>query len=90
MDLVLAKRRGFIKIALQTGTSLIPVIGFGENDLYSLAKGKYVDKLHSLSNALFRCRFPFIYGSFAALVPFKRQLVTVGNKVLIKLVNPLS
>lgn len=30
----LAKRRGFVRIALETGASLVPAISFGENDIY--------------------------------------------------------
>lgn len=33
---VVAKRRGFIRIALKTGASLVPAISFGENDLYDI------------------------------------------------------
>lgn len=30
------KRKGFIKLALQTGVSIVPVFSFGENDCYDL------------------------------------------------------
>ena len=33
-DLVVNRRKGFFRIALQTGASIIPVYCFGENDLY--------------------------------------------------------
>lgn len=31
---VISKRRGFVRIALENGSSLVPVISFGENDVY--------------------------------------------------------
>ena len=34
-DLVLDRRKGFIRIAVQTGASLVPVLNFGENELYN-------------------------------------------------------
>ncbi|KAL3145161.1 hypothetical protein ABBQ38_001761 [Trebouxia sp. C0009 RCD-2024] len=39
MDLVLRRRTGFVRVALQTGASLVPVIQFGENELYSTIRG---------------------------------------------------
>ncbi|EPY36977.1 2-acylglycerol O-acyltransferase 2 [Angomonas deanei] len=36
-DIVLQKRKGFIKIALQEGASLVPVYGFGENNAYNIS-----------------------------------------------------
>jgi hypothetical protein len=34
-DLVLKKRKGFVRIALQTGANLVPVISFGETDIWT-------------------------------------------------------
>jgi hypothetical protein len=35
---VLNKRKGFVRIALQTGAKLVPVIGFGENELFDVER----------------------------------------------------
>lgn len=40
MDLVLRRRTGFVRVALQTGASLVPVINFGENELYNTVRGR--------------------------------------------------
>ncbi|KAI9674266.1 MAG: diacylglycerol O-acyltransferase 1 [Trizodia sp. TS-e1964] len=34
LRLVLAQRKGFIKLAIRTGADLVPVLAFGENELY--------------------------------------------------------
>lgn len=34
IKLVLKRRKGFIKLAIRNGADLVPVLGFGENDLY--------------------------------------------------------
>lgn len=39
-DLVLRRRRGFVKIALRTGASLVPVYAFGENSTFRCAMGQ--------------------------------------------------
>ena len=43
--IILKDRRGFIKVALQTGTDLVPVFSFGENELWDA-------KIHDLSSKL--------------------------------------
>lgn len=37
---VIAKRRGFARIALKTGSSIVTVISFGETNIYELVKHK--------------------------------------------------
>ena len=37
-DLVLQRRKGFVRIALQTGASLVPVLNFGENELFNTVR----------------------------------------------------
>ena len=32
--LTLAKRKGFVRLALKTGATLVPVFAFGENDIF--------------------------------------------------------
>jgi hypothetical protein len=36
IDLVLEKRRGFVREAIRANARLVPVIGFGESDLYQV------------------------------------------------------
>ena len=36
--LILNKRKGFIKVALETGAQLVPLYSFGENEVFRQAK----------------------------------------------------
>jgi len=44
IKLCLAKRKGFIKLALLHGTSLVPTFSFGETLIYNSVPGSFVDK----------------------------------------------
>ena len=41
IKLVLKRRRGFIKMALENGVDLVPSFSFGETDIYQQFKGTY-------------------------------------------------
>uniref|UniRef100_A0A8C5QKH2 Acyltransferase n=1 Tax=Leptobrachium leishanense TaxID=445787 RepID=A0A8C5QKH2_9ANUR len=85
LTLQLLKRTGFIKLALTHGTHLVPVISFGENDLYyqvSNPKGSRLrtfqeglQKIIGLALPLFHGRGVFQY-SFG-LLPHRRPVYTV-------------
>lgn len=86
-DLTLADRKGFVKMALRTGASLVPVFSFGENDLFdqvSNAKGSWLRAAQLRLQAklgfavpLFHGRGIFSYDSGTGLLPFRQPIVSV-------------
>ena len=91
-DLVLKKRKGFVKIALQTGTNLVPTFSFGENDVYinmvrdnpSTRKFmKTVQRVLGFAVPLIQGRGIFNYSW--GLLPHRRPITTVvGHPIRIK------
>lgn len=35
IDIIVKRRQGFVRLAAETGASIVPVISFGENDLFT-------------------------------------------------------
>jgi 2-acylglycerol O-acyltransferase 2 len=92
MRLVLGRRYGFIKMALRTGADLVPVLAFGENDLYdqfSVEAHPHIQKLQLLVKKfmgftvpLFHARGVFNYD--VGLLPYRRPLnVVVGRPIMV-------
>ncbi|KAI8899397.1 diacylglycerol acyltransferase [Globomyces pollinis-pini] len=80
LDLVLLQRKGFIKIAITTGSSVVPVLGFGENELYDQLKHPFFDWMHYLARiGKFAC--PLFIGNYGIL-PHRYPLITVVGKPL--------
>lgn len=82
---ILKKRKGFVKIAIKTGAPLVPVITFGEVDLFDQSNNDpgtkirayqdFVKKWTGVAPAFFYGR-GFSENSFGFL-PYRRPLTTV-------------
>ena len=93
MRLVLARRKGFIKLALRTGADLVPVLAFGENDLYdqfTADSHPYIHKLQLMVKKLLGFTIPLFHarGVFnydVGLMPYRRPLnIVVGRPVRVE------
>lgn len=84
--LTLARRKGFFRLALQHGVDLVPVFGFGENDLFEVCSPSSIlrvlqlkmYKILSFSMPIFYGRGVFTYNM--GMLPFRRPLTAVVGK----------
>nr|XP_056714512.1 2-acylglycerol O-acyltransferase 2 [Euleptes europaea] len=86
--LLLANRKGFVRLAIEHGAPLVPVFSFGENELFDQVenpKGSWLrwtqerlQKIMKISLPLFHARGVFQY-SFG-LLPYRRPIYTVVGK----------
>jgi hypothetical protein len=88
MRLTLKSRKGFVKIALMNGASLVPCIGFGENDLYSQKprdEKSFVYKFQSKVKQILKFTVPIINGRGVfqysiGILPHRKPNFTVVGK----------
>lgn len=90
LRLVLKRRKGFVKMAIRTGADLVPVLSFGENDLFDQLEPDEHPKIHrfqllvkkflGFTIPLFHARGIFNYD--VGLMPYRRPLnIVVGRPV---------
>lgn len=95
--ITLRRRTGFFRIAISTGSMLVPSFGFGENDLFDAldtrnrgwlrALQKFGQEKLSFSMPLFHGRGVFTYNF--GMLPHRRPLtVVVGDPIDAGLANP--
>ncbi|KAJ3170040.1 Diacylglycerol O-acyltransferase 2 [Irineochytrium annulatum] len=72
IDLVLKKRKGFARMALITGASLVPVLTFGETDLFSRIDNGFTRTLSAFTKKIAHFAFPAFYGRWGT--PFARRV----------------
>ncbi|EEH37913.1 diacylglycerol O-acyltransferase 2A [Paracoccidioides lutzii Pb01] len=88
--LVLKRRKGFVKLAIRTGADLVPVLAFGENELYEqLSSDQHplirkfqllVKRTLGFTVPLFHARGVFNYD--IGLMPYRRPLnIVIGRPI---------
>ncbi|XP_065182883.1 acyl-CoA wax alcohol acyltransferase 1-like [Sycon ciliatum] len=82
--LAIRKRKGFIRIALETGSPVVPVYGFGENDLFDQPKSKYILSFQRYCTERFGLSLPFFQGNeLARMLPHRRPVTTVVGEPMV-------
>ncbi|KAF5009028.1 hypothetical protein FDECE_4715 [Fusarium decemcellulare] len=93
LRLILKGRKGFVKMALRTGADLVPVIGFGENDLYDQLSPKthpIVHKMQIIFLKVFKFTVPALHGRGVlnydvGLMPYRRPVnIVVGRPIRVE------
>ncbi|CAI7588034.1 unnamed protein product [Penicillium discolor] len=90
LRLVLKRRKGFVKLAIRTGADLVPVLAFGENDLYDQVDSDQHPIIHKIQMLvkqtlgftipLFHARGVFNYD--VGLMPYRTPLnIVVGRPI---------
>lgn len=96
MSLVLNRRRGFVKVALATGASLVPVIAFGETEIYNQLqydKSTWSGYFHDFMVHNFGFTVPIFWarGIFNldwGILPYRRPIhVVVGEPIDVPLLG---
>ena len=93
LRLVLKRRQGFVKLAIKSGADLVPVLAFGENDLYDVVGEEGHPGLRRVqlemkkglgwTIPLFHARGVFNYD--VGLMPYRRALdVVVGKPIQVR------
>ena len=80
MKVILKRQHGFVRLALRHGTPLVPVITFGENDIYHRVQSKLMVKLEQAIFSFttkYGFGFALFYGRFGTLMPFAKPITTV-------------
>lgn len=78
--IVVRERKGFIKLSLQYGCSLVPMYCFGENELYSVSN-LFLDFRKYLQHH-YQIGLPICFGVFGSWIPFQIPLnIEIGKPI---------
>ncbi|XP_062036159.1 2-acylglycerol O-acyltransferase 2-B-like [Lepus europaeus] len=80
LSLRIRKQKGFIKLALEQGGSLVPVFSFGENELFRQCpnpRGSRLRRAQEALQPLLSVALPLFHGRLGLLLPFRAPVHTV-------------
>ncbi|KAL3263816.1 hypothetical protein ABHI18_001359 [Aspergillus niger] len=85
MGIVIKIRKGFVRVAVETGADIVPVIAFGENELFDLIDTKSSSALGLVARVwefVVGHRVAFSKGRFGLFCPYRKPLnVVVGKPI---------
>eukprot|EP01103_Thecamoeba_quadrilineata_P004844 TRINITY_DN14724_c0_g1_i1.p1 TRINITY_DN14724_c0_g1~~TRINITY_DN14724_c0_g1_i1.p1 ORF type:complete len:355 (-),score=-9.78 TRINITY_DN14724_c0_g1_i1:99-1163(-) len=82
IKLKLLSRKGFIRLSLKNGADLVPVIGFGQNDIYETRPRDPDTFLAKLVGA---DKFPVMKGRCSLLLPLRKEMnIVVGSPIYVE------
>lgn len=94
LEIVIKKRKGFVKKAIIHGANIIPCIGFGENSVFTkvnFAPSSFMHRLEEKWYQIFKFKHPIYYGESLfsnkrkGLMPYKKPItVVMGNPIQIE------
>ncbi|KAI0428099.1 diacylglycerol acyltransferase-domain-containing protein [Xylaria sp. FL1042] len=93
MRLILRERKGFIKLAVRCGADLVPVLAFGENNLYDQLQPQehpFMHKIQMFVLKVWKFTLPFLHGRGifnydVGLMPYRRPLnIVVGAPIKVR------
>ncbi|KAF2967215.1 hypothetical protein GQX73_g6376 [Xylaria multiplex] len=99
MRLIMRERKGFIKLAVRCGADLVPVLAFGENDLYDQLQPQehpFMHRIQMFILKVWKFTLPFLHGRGifnydVGLMPYRRPLnVVVGAPIKVRQSSSVS
>lgn len=93
MRLILKERKGFVKMAVRCGADLVPVLAFGENNLYDQLQPQehpFMHRIQMFILKVWKFTLPFLHGRGifnydVGLMPYRRPLnVVVGAPIKVR------